>query len=156
TGLRKALEKLEADHTVTHHLSRATAHLWIEQPLDMKANNRKGKTNKLFDTHPPIEERIAILRKLEGLDPNGRGPVDETSTGVPVDLAELTAPSPRGPARGPGGQAAAFATAATISTADDDAAVLVGDTPTGHPPGWYHADEQTLRYWDGSDWSSWS
>ena len=32
-GLRKALEKLEADHTVIHHVSRATAHLWLEAPL---------------------------------------------------------------------------------------------------------------------------
>ena len=27
-GIRKALEKLEADHTVVHHVSRATAHLY--------------------------------------------------------------------------------------------------------------------------------
>ena len=74
---------------MTHHLSRATAHLWIEQPLEMEGKNRKGKTNQLFDTHPPIGERIAILRKLEGLDPDERGPVDETITGVPVDLAKL-------------------------------------------------------------------
>ena len=32
-GIRKALEKLEADHTVVHHVSRATAHLWLDTPL---------------------------------------------------------------------------------------------------------------------------
>ena len=47
------------------------------------------KLNKMFDSHPPLDERIAILRKLEGLDPDERGPVDATATGVPVDLDEL-------------------------------------------------------------------
>ena len=161
-GLRRALEKLEADHTVTHHLSRATAHLWIEQPLEMEAKNRKAKTNKLFDTHPPIGERIAILRKLEGLDPDERGPVDATITGVPVDLAKLQASSGRVSARGPA-SAAAFASGATIAapiatptTAEADASVAVGEAPLGHPPGWYHADLQTLRYWDGRQWTDWT
>src|SRR6185503_13398687 len=88
-GLRRALEKLEADHTVVNHVSRATAHLWIEEPLQKAGNKRHAKTNRLFATHPPIADRIAVLRRLEGLDPEGRGPVDQTSTGVPVDLAQL-------------------------------------------------------------------
>lgn len=161
-GLRRALEKLEADHTVTHHVSRATAHLWIVTPLEMAAKNQKAKTNKLFDTHPPLAERIAILRKLEGLDPNERGPVDETIMGVPVDLAKLTASTDRRTAPGPA-SAAALASAATIAapgatptTAEADTSVAVGQAPTGHPPGWYHADAQTLRYWDGLQWTNWS
>src|SRR4051812_47325893 len=90
-GLRRALEKLEADHTVLHHVSRATAHLWLVAPLHTEGKGRHAKSTRLFDTHPPLAERIAILRKLEGLDPNERGPVDQTSTGVPVDLAKLAA-----------------------------------------------------------------
>ena len=39
-GLRRALEKLEADHTVLHHVSRATAHLWITTPLHMEGKGR--------------------------------------------------------------------------------------------------------------------
>ena len=85
-GIRKALEKLEADHTVVHHVSRATAHLWLVTPLRNEGDDRHAKLNRMFDSHPPLDERIAILRKLEGLDPNERGPVDETITGVPVDL----------------------------------------------------------------------
>ena len=27
---------------------------------------------------------------------------------------------------------------------------------TGQPPGWYHADAQTLRYWDGTAWTDWT
>ena len=95
-GIRKALEKLEADHTVVHHVSRATAHLWLVTPLRNQGDDRHAKLNRMFDSHPPLDERIAILRKLEGLDPNGRGPVDETITGVPVDLAAPRARRPTG------------------------------------------------------------
>ena len=60
TGLRKALEILARDSTVVQQRSNAVAHIWIESPLDGKA------VSKLFATHPPIEERIATLRALEG------------------------------------------------------------------------------------------
>lgn len=59
-GLRKALEILAHDSTVVQQRSNAVAHIWIESPLDSKAVSR------LFATHPPIEERIAALRALEG------------------------------------------------------------------------------------------
>jgi heat shock protein HtpX len=59
-GLRKALQILAQDSTVVQQRSNAVAHIWIESPLDGKAVSR------LFATHPPIEERIATLRKLEG------------------------------------------------------------------------------------------
>jgi heat shock protein HtpX len=89
SGLRKALEKLEADTVTMRHASRATSHLWIASPLER--GGRQERMNRAFDTHPPIGERIAILRKLEGLDPDGRGPVDATAAGVPVDLQALRA-----------------------------------------------------------------
>jgi heat shock protein HtpX len=60
TGLRKALEILARDSTVVQQRSNAVAHIWIESPLDGKSVSR------LFATHPPIEERIATLRELEG------------------------------------------------------------------------------------------
>lgn len=64
-GLIAALEKLRDDETVVHAHSRATAHLWIEQPLPTtKAQGRLSRLNRLFDTHPPLEERIAALREL--------------------------------------------------------------------------------------------
>jgi heat shock protein HtpX len=64
-GLISALEKLQADHTVTHSASTATAHLWIEQPLSGVGDDGKlGGIHKLFDTHPPLDERIALLREL--------------------------------------------------------------------------------------------
>jgi heat shock protein HtpX len=64
-GLISALEKLRDDYTVVGSTSHATAHLWIEQPQarDDK-EGRIARINRLFDTHPPLEERIALLREL--------------------------------------------------------------------------------------------
>ena len=59
TGLRRALEVLAADTTVVQQRSTAVAHIWIESPLD------GSSVSKLLSTHPPIEERIATLRKME-------------------------------------------------------------------------------------------
>jgi heat shock protein HtpX len=64
-GLISALEKLREDQTVVTSASRATAHLWIESPL--ARTNEEGRMawlNRLFDTHPPLDDRIAALREL--------------------------------------------------------------------------------------------
>jgi heat shock protein HtpX len=64
-GLISALEKLRDDSTVTHSASTATAHLWIEQPMSgVGDNGRLGSMHRLFDTHPPLDERISLLREL--------------------------------------------------------------------------------------------
>ena len=64
-GLISALEKLRDDTTVTHSASTATAHLWIEQPMSgVGDQGRLGGVHRMFDTHPPLEERIAMLREL--------------------------------------------------------------------------------------------
>lgn len=64
-GLIGALEKLRQDSTVTHSASMATAHMWIEQPLSgVNDTGRLGRFHKMFDTHPPLVERIALLREL--------------------------------------------------------------------------------------------
>ncbi|MDP9020019.1 MAG: M48 family metallopeptidase [Actinomycetota bacterium] len=64
-GLVSALEKLRDDTTVVHSASRATAHLWIESPLSRAASEGRGaRLNRLFDTHPPLEERIDALREI--------------------------------------------------------------------------------------------
>jgi heat shock protein HtpX len=59
-GLISALEKLKADSTVVRAHSKAMAHLWIESPLDRD----KSWLSRLFDTHPPLEERIRTLKEL--------------------------------------------------------------------------------------------
>jgi len=63
-GLISALKKLEDDQTSVHTSSKATAHLWIEEPLDKESNKGHTKWNHLFDTHPPIEDRIHALEAM--------------------------------------------------------------------------------------------
>jgi len=65
-GLISALEKLRDDTTVVHSASRATAHLWIEAPVGRERadGGRLARINRMFDTHPPLEERIEALREL--------------------------------------------------------------------------------------------
>lgn len=59
TGLRRALETLQKDSTVVRQKSNAVAHMWIESPLD------RSSMSRLFATHPPLAERIEILRRME-------------------------------------------------------------------------------------------
>ena len=64
TGLRVALETMAGRSAVPQHVGLATATLWINNPL---AATRWPKfVQKAIDTHPPIEQRIAWLRSLEG------------------------------------------------------------------------------------------
>ena len=58
-GLRAALEVLARDNTIVQARSSAVAHMYIESPLDASAASR------LFATHPPIQERIETLRRME-------------------------------------------------------------------------------------------
>lgn len=62
-GLARALEKIASDKTPMRVASNSTAHLFISSPF-------KGKTSthwfaRLFMTHPPIEERIKVLREMD-------------------------------------------------------------------------------------------
>ena len=64
-GLARALWKLGADPKPLQHVNRATAHLWIESPLRDHQGLRGGLSG-LFDTHPPLEERIKRLEQMGG------------------------------------------------------------------------------------------
>lgn len=59
-GLASALEKLTADTEPLEVANKATAHLYIINPL----TEYRGKLNSLFSTHPPIEERVKRLREM--------------------------------------------------------------------------------------------
>jgi heat shock protein HtpX len=79
-GLIGALQKLRDDQTIVHSGSRATAHLWIESPIPaQKARGRKGATrqgawlNRLFETHPPLDDRIKALQSV-GFGATGETP----------------------------------------------------------------------------------
>jgi heat shock protein HtpX len=61
-GLARALEKLSKDKEVLEAATNATAHLYITNPF--KDKNFGAWFAGLFDTHPPIAERIRILRSM--------------------------------------------------------------------------------------------
>ena len=63
-GLISALEKLKSDQAVVHNASRATAQLWIESPLDRDTDHKRTRLNRAFNTHPPLDERIRILKEM--------------------------------------------------------------------------------------------
>jgi heat shock protein HtpX len=60
-GLADALQKISGDREVLEAANRATAHLYIVNPVKSFEKRAKG----LFSTHPPIQERIEILRQME-------------------------------------------------------------------------------------------
>ena len=60
-GLVHALEKLKNDQLPLSHVASSTAHLFIDNPF--KKKNASWLVN-LFSTHPPIEERIKILKGM--------------------------------------------------------------------------------------------
>jgi len=60
-GLARALEKIANDPVPLRTANQATAHLFIADPLKLKRTNW---FSKLWLTHPPLEERIKILRQM--------------------------------------------------------------------------------------------
>jgi len=68
-GLISALEKLKENPSVVQHAPAATAHMWIESPLDKGAKDAHGWFNRLFETHPPLDDRIAALQEVAGTIP---------------------------------------------------------------------------------------
>lgn len=67
-GLASALEKIAADNTPMKQANHAIAHLWLDDPYQGKNSPAGGRTSwltKLFMTHPPIEDRIKILRGMK-------------------------------------------------------------------------------------------
>jgi heat shock protein HtpX len=62
-GLISALKKIkEAPHAM-RSANNATAHLWLAQPSRVQGE-RTGKLERLFSTHPPIDERIRRLEEM--------------------------------------------------------------------------------------------
>ena len=77
-GLASALEKIGKIHQPMRHTSSATAHLFISDPFASYADSHGsagmhrrrgqrlgGRFARLFDTHPPIAERVHALRGKE-------------------------------------------------------------------------------------------
>lgn len=61
-GLAGALEKIRDDDNQLRTATNATAHLFISSPF--KGKQKTGWLVNLFSTHPPIEDRIRVLRGM--------------------------------------------------------------------------------------------
>lgn len=59
-ALADALEKISKDPEPLEVANKATAHLYFNNPLF----EHKSFLNNLFSTHPPVEERIRLLRAM--------------------------------------------------------------------------------------------
>ena len=63
-GLASALRKIGAASGIPmRSANNATAHLWLNQPSRIQGEGM-GPLEKLFSTHPPIEERIRRLEEM--------------------------------------------------------------------------------------------
>jgi heat shock protein HtpX len=62
-GLISALHKLESAPTAMRSANNATAHLWLNQPSRFEGE-KTGRMEKLFSTHPPLQERIRRLEEM--------------------------------------------------------------------------------------------
>jgi heat shock protein HtpX len=63
-GLASALRKIAASSGIPmRSANNATAHLWLNQPSRVQGEGM-GRLEKLFSTHPPIEERIRRLEEM--------------------------------------------------------------------------------------------
>lgn len=61
-GLVRALKKIANDHEPLEVANKATAHLYIENPL--RNETQLKWLNKMFATHPPMKDRIKRLEEM--------------------------------------------------------------------------------------------
>jgi heat shock protein HtpX len=62
-GLASALRKIAASTNTMRVANNATAHLWLNQP-SRAVGEGHSRVERLFSTHPPIEERIKALEDM--------------------------------------------------------------------------------------------
>ena len=78
-----ALRRLEVDPTTVRYAEASTAHLWVESPTDHLETESRGALTLagLFNTHPPIDDRIAALEEAGGFRLPEVLPADESFGG---------------------------------------------------------------------------
>jgi heat shock protein HtpX len=64
-GLASALEKISAYGRPMQRANNATAHLFIADPFGPGKHSMRQWISNLFQTHPPAEDRIRILRSMD-------------------------------------------------------------------------------------------
>lgn len=62
-GLASALRKISQSQNTMRVANNATAHLWLSQPSRAAGEGHTG-IERLFSTHPPIQDRIRILEEM--------------------------------------------------------------------------------------------
>jgi heat shock protein HtpX len=62
-GLASALRKISQNPNQMRVANNATAHLWLNQPSKAAGEGHTG-IERLFSTHPPINDRIRILEDM--------------------------------------------------------------------------------------------
>jgi len=74
-----ALRRLQMDTTTVAYADASVAHLWVESPTSRVESERRGvlTLSSLFDTHPPLEQRIAALEESGGFRLPERLPAEE-------------------------------------------------------------------------------
>ncbi|HVM97742.1 MAG TPA: M48 family metallopeptidase [Candidatus Acidoferrales bacterium] len=63
-GLAHALEKIGATTSPLRGATRGTAHLFISNPWPRRVDEREGRLADLLSSHPPLTQRIAILKQM--------------------------------------------------------------------------------------------
>ena len=63
-GLITALTKISGDSEALEAANKATAHLYIVNPFKEKGHGQVGWFSSLFNTHPPVIERIEALKQM--------------------------------------------------------------------------------------------
>jgi heat shock protein HtpX len=74
-----ALRRLQHDPTTVRYSDASTAHLWVESPTDRVDSERRGvlALSGLFNTHPPLPDRIGALEEAGGFRLPERLPATE-------------------------------------------------------------------------------
>jgi len=85
-GLARALNTIATDPRPLKSANRATAHLYVENPL-----KKTKEVTGVFDTHPPVQKRIAVLLEMAHVGPEAlaerpSGPEDSPRQPPPPSL----------------------------------------------------------------------
>jgi heat shock protein HtpX len=89
-GLARALNDIAADPRPLSHANRATAHLYIANPLK---NKKDKEVSGVFDTHPPIQKRIGLLLEMAHVGPEALVPGRRAMAVAAGDSAAAVGPT---------------------------------------------------------------